>query len=162
MPLSCVAYGCTNHNIPNAEKHPEMRQRWIHACKRKNTDGTDWNPKGPNVYICDEHFITGKPDRKDSNHLDYVPSIFTFSRSSKKQNENKVKRFACSKKRKILAEFPPCSIRKNGINGETNKPNDESETTQLLCDSEPNADEDADQLLDNVNDNSFLSESVSL
>jgi len=31
--------------FPNAKKHPKMSQRWIHACKRKNTDGTEWQPK---------------------------------------------------------------------------------------------------------------------
>ena len=67
MPLSCVAYGCTNHNrmsskpgffrFPNND--PDLRQKWINACKRQNEDGTPWNPRGPNVFICGDHFITG-------------------------------------------------------------------------------------------------------
>lgn len=67
MPLSCAAYGCTNHNkmenkpsfccFPN--NNPERRQKWIAACKRINKDGSPWNPQGKNVFLCGKHFITG-------------------------------------------------------------------------------------------------------
>ena len=49
MPLSCVAFGCTNHNrmknkpgfyrFPN--KDIERRKKWIAACKRNNLEITD-------------------------------------------------------------------------------------------------------------------------
>ena len=68
MPLSCAAYGCSNHNkmtwkpgffrFPNND--PDLRERWVNACRRKNKDGSAWNPKGKNVYLCGDHFITGK------------------------------------------------------------------------------------------------------
>ena len=67
MVLSCVAYGCSNHNrminkpgfyrFPN--NNPELRKRWINACKRVNKDGSPWNPTSKNVYICGDHFIGG-------------------------------------------------------------------------------------------------------
>ncbi len=70
MVNSCAAYGCANHNkmenkpgffrFPN--NNPELRRKWIQACKRINKDGSPWNPKGPNVYLCGKHFITGKED----------------------------------------------------------------------------------------------------
>ena len=47
MPLSCDAYGCSNHNemtqkhgffrFPNND--PDLRERWVNACRRKNKDG---------------------------------------------------------------------------------------------------------------------------
>ena len=101
MPLACVAYGCTNHNLkenkPGFFRFPndneELRRKWVKACRRQNPDGSEWNPKGRNVYICGDHFFTGKPHRKDPNHPDYVPSIFTYNQVSSKQIENKMRRF---------------------------------------------------------------------
>lgn len=67
MPLSCAAYGCSNHNqmknkpgffrFPN--KNIDLRNRWINACKRINPDRTQWVPKGKNFYLCGVHFVTG-------------------------------------------------------------------------------------------------------
>ena len=47
MPLSCAAYGCSNHSqkeektgfyrFPN--NNAALRQKWINACKRVNKDG---------------------------------------------------------------------------------------------------------------------------
>ena len=115
MPTSCVAFGCSNHNMkenkpgffrfPNGEKNEELRKKWVAACKRKNADGTPWNPVGKNVYICGDHFISGKPNRKDPLHPDYVPSLFTFSNQQSDQaKESKVKRYENLKRRKIMAE----------------------------------------------------------
>ena len=81
---SCAAYGCTNHNMKGEKigffrfpnNNEEQRKMWINACKRKNRDGSDWNPKGKNVYICGQHFITGRANKTDPTHPDYVPSIF--------------------------------------------------------------------------------------
>ena len=38
-------------------------------------------------------FFTGKPHRKDPNHPDYVPSVFTYNQVSSKQIKNKMRRF---------------------------------------------------------------------
>ena len=67
MPLSCAAYGCSNHNqreektgfyrFPNSAV---LKQKWINASKHTNKDGTPWNLQGKNVYICGKHFISGK------------------------------------------------------------------------------------------------------
>ena len=43
MPLNCVAYGCHNHNQKEnnprffrfRNNDPELRQKWINACKRE-------------------------------------------------------------------------------------------------------------------------------
>ena len=37
-----------------------LRAKLIAACKRKNADGSPWNPKSKNIYLCGKHFITGK------------------------------------------------------------------------------------------------------
>ena len=44
MPLSCAAYGCSNHNQKEEKtgfyRFPNkavLRQKWINACKRVNT-----------------------------------------------------------------------------------------------------------------------------
>ena len=68
MPLSCAAYGCTNHNMmenkpgffrfPNND--PDRRKKWILACKRQNKDRSPWNPTGKNTYLCGKHFISGE------------------------------------------------------------------------------------------------------
>ena len=47
VPVSCVAYGCANHNrMPSkpgffrfANIDPDLRQQWINACNRQNEDG---------------------------------------------------------------------------------------------------------------------------
>ena len=106
MPLSCVAFGCTNHNrmkkkpgfyrFPN--KDIERRKKWVAACKRKNSDGSPWNPSGKNVYICGEHFIYGKPS-KDPNHPDYLPSKFVFVSRIEQKSELKLKRLERATKR---------------------------------------------------------------
>ena len=71
MPKSCVAVGCTNHNMmektgltfhisPNRIKKKEKLEKWVQAMKRVNEDGSTWCPKGNYVYICSEHFISGE------------------------------------------------------------------------------------------------------
>lgn len=115
MPLNCAAYGCTNHNrmekkyrffrFPN--NNEDLRRKWIIACKRKNHDGSDWCPKGKNVYLCGEHFISGQPHKDNPSHPDYVPSIFKFSACdrSSKSSLNKLQRFSsATKRRKARAE----------------------------------------------------------
>ncbi|XP_066913333.1 uncharacterized protein [Clytia hemisphaerica] len=87
MPKSCSVFNCTNryvsnkvvitektkkshknipfHTLPTDE---ERRLKWIAFINRKK--GT----LPETVYVCGEHFITGKKSN-DKNHPDYVPTI---------------------------------------------------------------------------------------
>lgn len=68
MPTNCAAVDCHSHNMmgnkPRFFRFPnndlELRQKWINACRRKNEDESDWDPKGKNVYLCGLHFISGR------------------------------------------------------------------------------------------------------
>ncbi|XP_050714882.1 THAP domain-containing protein 5-like [Eriocheir sinensis] len=86
MPKNCAAVGCTNHNMmahkklsfcifPNKKKQPERWRKWVKALNRVNHDGSDWQPGGKYVYLCSEHFMTGKPS-PDPDHPDYLPTVF--------------------------------------------------------------------------------------
>ncbi|XP_045134337.1 THAP domain-containing protein 5-like isoform X2 [Portunus trituberculatus] len=86
MPKNCAAVGCTNHNMmthkklsfcifPNKKKQPERWKKWVQALNRVNHDGSDWQPGGKYVYLCSEHFMTGKPS-PDPDHPDYLPTVF--------------------------------------------------------------------------------------
>lgn len=68
------------------------------ACKRKNKDGSPWNPSGKHVYLCGENFITGKPS-KDPNHPDFVPSRFVFVQRSEEKSKIKLKRLQSASRR---------------------------------------------------------------
>ena len=67
MPKHCVAAGCTKNNLsskdlsfykfPNREKNLEKWKKWVHAMKRVNADGTNWEPKSKWTYVCSDHFI---------------------------------------------------------------------------------------------------------
>lgn len=114
MVLSCAAFGCTNHNkmeekpgfyrLPNND--PELRKKWIHACKRKNKDGTDWNPTSKNVYICGKHFIGGKPRKDDPMHPDYIPSVFVYNKTNDNSMSCKIRRHEAAQKRQALKRKP--------------------------------------------------------
>ncbi|KAL3841446.1 hypothetical protein ACJMK2_019596 [Sinanodonta woodiana] len=107
MPKICTVGGCTNHHMqkgnlsffkfPQAEKDPERRARWVRVCGRQNLDGSEWIPTAKYVYICSQHFVSGKPN-SDPDHPDYIPSIFlrTAKRRLGLVTDNKV-----TKKRKI-------------------------------------------------------------
>ena len=58
MPLSCAAYGCSNHN-QREEKTGFYRFPNNSASKHTNKDGTPWNLQGKNIYMCGKHFISG-------------------------------------------------------------------------------------------------------
>ena len=70
MQESCVAVGCGNHNMmgknisfyifQNRVKKKARWEKWVQAMRRMNADGSPWYPKGTYIYICLEHFITGK------------------------------------------------------------------------------------------------------
>jgi len=65
-------------------------EKWVQAIKRVNEDGSPWYPKGTYVYICSDHFITGKPS-SDPNNPDFIPSLFepksTGAEASNSQEE---------------------------------------------------------------------------
>lgn len=88
MPKSCSVINCTNrfakknkipfHTLPKEE---ERRLKWIAFINRK--EGT----LPAMVYVCGEHFITGKKSN-DKNHPDFVPTI-NKPTSSKKSSASK-------------------------------------------------------------------------
>ncbi|XP_033110995.1 52 kDa repressor of the inhibitor of the protein kinase-like [Anneissia japonica] len=109
MPLYCEAVGCTNNsrmkNKPRFFRFPNnnavLRQKWIAACRRKNADGSKWNPTGRNVYLCTKHFITGKAMKRlvEQDHPDSVPSIFKFNPTNEEMNRQKITRYNSAKER---------------------------------------------------------------
>lgn len=57
MPKSCIAVGCSNHNLmnreglslnrfPDREKNTQYWKLWVQAMKRVNEDGSPWAPGG--------------------------------------------------------------------------------------------------------------------
>ncbi|XP_033103171.1 uncharacterized protein LOC117105976 [Anneissia japonica] len=78
-----------------------LRQKWIAACRRKNADGSRWNPTGRNIYLCAKHFITGKAMKRlvDQDHPDSVPSIFKFNPTNEEINRQKIARYNSAKER---------------------------------------------------------------
>lgn len=119
MPLSCAAYGCSNHNMkenkpgffrfPN--NNPDRRKRWVIACKRVNKDGSMWNPQGKNVYLCGEHFISKRPST-NPDHPDYIPSVFVYAQQPEGINSSRIRRFESSRKRTRFAS----PLREQNIN----------------------------------------------
>ncbi|KAH7951042.1 hypothetical protein HPB52_004520 [Rhipicephalus sanguineus] len=89
MPANCVAFGCTQYyygkgnssffRFPSAKVSANRRALWISAVKRVNPDGSLWQPT-EHSRICGAHFITGRPS-KFVNHPDYVPTVFTYSKT---------------------------------------------------------------------------------
>ncbi|XP_065055581.1 uncharacterized protein LOC135684105 [Rhopilema esculentum] len=109
MPKSCIAVGCSNHNMmdkkdisfhrfPDREKNADKWQRWVQAMKRVNEDGTPWAPGGKYAYICSAHFSEGKPSR-DPTHPDYVPSVFKHKALDGNIATKKLDRFERVRKR---------------------------------------------------------------
>ncbi|XP_060789859.1 uncharacterized protein LOC132894265 isoform X6 [Neoarius graeffei] len=89
MPESCSAFGCNNRrgDKPGLTFHrfpvnPERREQWRAAVKRD-----DWTPTRYSR-VCGEHFISGKKS-DNPRSPDYVPSIFTRTKSSAKRQNTK-------------------------------------------------------------------------
>ncbi|CAN8028868.1 unnamed protein product [Ixodes persulcatus] len=88
MPAHCVANGCTNYfygkgntkffRFPSARLYPAKREAWIAAVRRRNTDGSPWQPN-EHCRICSAHFVTGRPSTFQ-NHPDFVPTIFSHTK----------------------------------------------------------------------------------
>ena len=128
MVLNCAAYGCTNHNrMPNKpgffrfpNNNPELRQKWINACKRINKDGSNWNPTTKHLYICVVHFIEERPRRDDPNHPDHVPSRFVFQQASTLKEEGKMHRHQSA--RKSTAKRKHDEVDSAAVSAEQNEP----------------------------------------
>jgi len=117
MPRSCVAVGCTNHQLmgkdisfhifPNKTRKKEKWEKWVLAMKRINADGTPWYPGSNYVYVCSEHFQTGRPSA-DPDHPNYVQNIFKFKKCDNKKNKLRLQRYESAKKRaKYERPVPP-------------------------------------------------------
>ena len=81
------------------KKDNVRREMWINAVKRVNTDGSKWQPSQASV-LCQDRFISaylviyfpGKPNHKDPTHPDYIPTVFVYTKTTKKQQEKQLKR----------------------------------------------------------------------
>ncbi|XP_069990406.1 uncharacterized protein [Penaeus vannamei] len=119
MPKSCIAVGCSNHNLmnrkglsfhrfPDREKNTQKWRLWVEAMRRVNEDGSPWAPGGKYAYICSEHFLEGKPS-PDPTHPDFIPSVFKHYPLDKNKAD-KMKRY--------LAKEVPSSQKKMKISSE--------------------------------------------
>ncbi|XP_063544266.1 zinc finger protein 18-like [Cydia strobilella] len=93
--LRCVVVDCINTNknsdckfytFPTAWFKQEQRNKWINAIRRKNPDGSLWQPKTDDR-ICSAHFIGGRKADEQASPS-YVPRIFPASYKSRQINEN--------------------------------------------------------------------------
>ncbi|WAR19940.1 hypothetical protein MAR_001778 [Mya arenaria] len=74
MPKICSYGGCTCNHIqkenisffkfPDSVKEAERRAKWARACGRQNSDGSKWKPMAKYVYICSQHFINVKGQKR--------------------------------------------------------------------------------------------------
>ncbi|XP_057690824.1 uncharacterized protein LOC130915103 [Corythoichthys intestinalis] len=85
MVKACVAVGCTNREDKRRDlkfyripREPERRARWTAAIRREN-----WAPNHHHR-LCSSHFISGKKN-DNPRSPDYVPSIFSYKKSSVKR-----------------------------------------------------------------------------
>ncbi|XP_049271283.1 THAP domain-containing protein 1-like [Rhipicephalus sanguineus] len=83
--MNCCVVSCTNrytscpavttfHCFSTRPCFIGQRQKWITAVRRKNHDGTNWEPSR-HAKICSAHFVGGVPS-KDVSSPSYVPTIF--------------------------------------------------------------------------------------
>ena len=76
----CSVYGCDHSRSKQIKpcgyyefpKQPQAKTHWIAATGRK-----DINCKTISKFakVCGCHFLSGKPNRKDRNNVDYVPTL---------------------------------------------------------------------------------------
>jgi len=78
MPKSCCVTFCSNNNKKNLEKkffllpsNVVLRKAWLTAINRVAVDregnvkkGKLWSPKSKWIYVCSDHFISGKKKTK--------------------------------------------------------------------------------------------------
>ena len=82
MPVSCSAYGCSNHHFKETNiifhrfplKDKELCQKWVIATKRDGFVPTEAS------YICSDHFTKDNYLFSNSKRLkqNNVPSVFNF------------------------------------------------------------------------------------
>ena len=48
------------HIFPNKDKERGKWEKWVQAMNRVNSDSSAWTPGSKWVYVCSEHFQTGK------------------------------------------------------------------------------------------------------
>ena len=122
----CCVVGCHRETLrdkdevvffrfPAKSRYPEKRLSWIKAVKRKNEDGSDWEPKDWSR-ICSDHFV-GDWHRHEVNHPDYKPSIFPTAHV-KPSSEGDLRRHELVRKR-ILCDVPD-----NGPPARVTRPDD--------------------------------------
>ncbi|KAL3889415.1 hypothetical protein ACJMK2_001759 [Sinanodonta woodiana] len=99
MPKICSVGGCTNHHMQN-RKGSQRRARWVRVCGRQNLDGSEWIPTAKYVYICSQHFVSGKPN-SDPDHPDYIPSIFLRTAESSLHGAKRLNRYNSAQKRRF-------------------------------------------------------------
>ncbi|XP_057310068.1 uncharacterized protein LOC130648066 [Hydractinia symbiolongicarpus] len=113
MPDSCCAIQCENrrdgsnkelsfYRFPTnkTEKTKKRRKRWIAALRRKNWPESEIQVD--NARICSAHFVTGKKS-DDPQHIDYIPSVFSFKPAVKRKSLHDLDRYERLKKRKATS-----------------------------------------------------------
>ena len=110
MGKSCCAVGCVNRYKKNSGIHfyrfQGRRARWIAAVGHK-----DWVPT-QHSWICSTHFLSGAKSN-DPLLPDYVPSIFSYTKSPLKRklakDRERYERAANTKKRRVEAGERLCA-----------------------------------------------------
>ncbi|CAN7945990.1 unnamed protein product, partial [Ixodes pacificus] len=94
--VHCSAVGCFNasHKGKKMFRFPwnEARKlRWAVAVKRATQRGDLWQPS-VGARLCEAHFVTGSPNT-DPNHMDYIPSLFSYDAQTTQHSEKKTKSY---------------------------------------------------------------------
>ncbi len=112
----CCVVNCHRNNVKDKEsvsffrfpkRNEEQRKKWIQAVRRKNQDGSDWEPNS-NSRICSEHFVGGwwSPSCNDP---DYVPTVFPTNHVEPKSNQDLL-RFERARARSLSKGFDAISL----------------------------------------------------
>lgn len=99
---NCCVVHCSNtynsttpavkfYAFPNHWKDAEKKAKWVSAVKRKNEDGTPWQPSKYSR-ICSEHFVGGSKSEHPL-HPAYYPTIFPNAYKKKPNTDGDGKRF---------------------------------------------------------------------
>ncbi|CAN7977430.1 unnamed protein product, partial [Ixodes persulcatus] len=94
--VHCSAVCCFNasHKGKKMFRFPwnEARKlRWAVAVKRATQRGDLWQPS-VGARLCEAHFVTGSPNT-DPNHVDYIPSLFSYDAQTAQHSEKKTKSY---------------------------------------------------------------------
>ena len=113
MPISCCAVNCSNRFSVGSgigffvfPVDSERKKRWVQAISRDK-----WEPKSHHR-LCGEHFVGGRPS-KDSNSIDYIPTIFKDRKrrcnTTQKDEDRCLRAVKRDKVRKESAEVYDCA-----------------------------------------------------